>query len=232
MQTDRRIEFTGLAFQELLQRREIQFRVTRNLDIKAAVVERLNRTLRERIWRYFSHNNTNRYIDIVQKIVHAYNRTLHSGTHMRPIHVTLYNASTTSENLAKRAHYNYRRRVTLLPKFKVGNLVCISRTKNTFEKGYEKNFREEVFKIITVSTRQNLYTYVLEDLNEEIIDGFFYPEKLVLVGRERLAPDKCFKVERVIRTEGRGAKKRALVKWLGYPDESNSWVKASELEDI
>ena len=75
----------------------------------------------------------------------------------------------------------------------MGNLVRINRTKNIFEKGYERNFGEEVFKIISVSTRQNLYTYVLEDLNGEIIDGFFYPEELVLVGRERLAPDKRFK---------------------------------------
>ena len=104
---------------------------------------------------------------------------------MRPIDDILYNASTASENLARRAPYNYRRRATLLPKFKVGNLVRISRTKNTFEKGYEKNFSEEVFKIIS-----------------EIIDNFFYPEELVLVGRERLVPDKRFKVERVIRTEG------------------------------
>ena len=202
VQTDRGKEFTGSAFQELLRRKEIQFRVARNPDIKATVVERLNRTLRERIWRYFSHSDTKRYIDIVQKIVHAYNRTRHSGTRMRPIDGTLYNASTASENLAKRAHYNYRRRSTLLPKFKVSNLIHISRTKDTFEKGYEKNFCEEVFKIISVSTRQNLYTYVLEDLNGEIIDGFFYPEELVLVGRERLAPDQHFKVERVIRTEG------------------------------
>ena len=134
VQTDLK-EFTGSAFQELFRRREIQFRVARNPDIKAAVVERLNRTLRERTWRYFSHSNTKRYIDIVQKIVHAYNHTLHSGTRMRPIDVTLYNALTATENFANRAHYNYRKRATLLPKFKVGNLVRISRTKNTFEKG-------------------------------------------------------------------------------------------------
>ena len=163
-----------------------------------------------------------KYIDIVQKIVHAYNLTLHSGTRMRPIDVTLYNASNASENLANRAHYNYRRRATLLPKFKLGNLVRISRIKNTFEKGYEKNLSEEVFKITSVSTRQNFYTYVLEDLNGEMIDGFFYLEELVLVGRDRLAPVKRFKVERVILIEGRGAKKRALVKWFGYPDKFNS----------
>ena len=87
VQTDRGKEFTGSAFQELLRRREIQFRVARNPDIKAAVVERLNRTLRERIWHYFSHSNTKSYIDIVQKILHAYNRTLHSGTRMRYVGV-------------------------------------------------------------------------------------------------------------------------------------------------
>ena len=64
---------------------------------------------------------------------------------------------------------------------------------------------------------------MLEDLNGEIIDGFFYSEELVLVGLERLAPEKRFKVERIVRTEGRGAKKR---------DKFNSWVKASELEVI
>ena len=45
------------------------------------------------------------------------------------------------------------------------------------------NFSEEVFKIQRVSRRQNLYTYILEDLNGEIIDGFFYTEELVLASR-------------------------------------------------
>ena len=76
-----------------------------------------------------------------------------------------------------------------------------------------------MLKVTSVSTRQNLYTYVLEDLTGGIIDVSFYPEETVLFDRERLAPDKGFKVERVIRTEGRDSKKRALVKWLGYPDK-------------
>ena len=93
---------------------------------------------------------------------------------------------------------------------KTFSTVCrrrISRTKNTFEPGYEKNFSEEVFKIQRVSRRQNLYTYILEDMNGEIIDGFFYTEELVLVGRERIADNQKFKVEQVIRTRGRGTNK-------------------------
>ena len=55
-------------------------------------------------------------------------------------------------------------------------------------------------KITRVSYRQGLHTYNLQDLNDEIIDGFFYKEELVRICQERLASDKHFKMERVLRT--------------------------------
>ena len=101
---------------------------------------------------------------------------------------------------------SYRNRHRAIPhrKFDVGDHVRISPTKNTFERGYEKNFSEEIFKIIRVSQRQRLYTYVLTGLNEEIIDGFFYNEELVLVGKARLSDDKTFKIERIVRRSSSG----------------------------
>ena len=81
--------------------------MVRNPDIKAAVVERFNRTLKGRLWRYFTHKNTYRYIDILQKIVDAYNNSWHSGTKMAPAKVNLYNAAKTYQNLAQR--YNTTR---------------------------------------------------------------------------------------------------------------------------
>ena len=39
--------------QKFLKENDIRFRVTRNPDIKVAVVELFNRTLKERMWRYF-----------------------------------------------------------------------------------------------------------------------------------------------------------------------------------
>ena len=137
---------------------------------------------------------------MLKTIVYAYNHTLHSGTRMRPAAVNLYNAAHARENLAKRARSNYHRREQSRCKFAVGDLVRLSRTKNTFEKGYEKNFSEEIFKITRVSPRQGLYAYVLADLNGKIIDGFFYNEELVLVGQDRLSDDKSFKIERIVRT--------------------------------
>ena len=90
LETDKGKEFVGVAVQNILKNRGIHFRVARNPDIKAAVVERLNRTTKEGLWRYFTHRNTHRYIDVIQKIVAAYNNTVQSATGMKPAHVDFF----------------------------------------------------------------------------------------------------------------------------------------------
>lgn len=236
VQSDKGKEFTGAAFQALLKKYDVKFRTARNPDIKAAVVERLNRTLRERLWRYFTRKNTKRYLDIVQDLVYAYNHTVHSGTQMRPCDVTYYNVAKVRKNLEKRSNQqtsNKRRGKNLKPKYKVGDYVRISRTKNTFERGYTNNFSQEYFKIIKVSRRQGIYTYVIQDLNDEIIDGYFYDEELALVDKRRATDDQqVFEIDRVLDTKGRGKNKQVFVSWKGWPEKFNSWIKASELQNV
>jgi len=58
------------TFQSMLLRNNIHFYTSENDDIKAAVVERFNRTLKQRIYRYFTHANTCRYLDSIDDIVH------------------------------------------------------------------------------------------------------------------------------------------------------------------
>ncbi|CAD6239803.1 GSCOCG00012570001-RA-CDS, partial [Cotesia congregata] len=77
-------------------------KTARNPDVKAAVVERVNRTLKERMWRYFTHRKTYRYIDILQQLVEAYNHTKHSSIRMEPAAVTLSNAKEALMNIQKK----------------------------------------------------------------------------------------------------------------------------------
>jgi len=49
------------------------------------VVERWNRTIKERMFKYFTANNTRRYIDIVDRLVQNYNNTIHSSIKMTPV---------------------------------------------------------------------------------------------------------------------------------------------------
>ncbi|XP_031781359.1 uncharacterized protein LOC116416572 [Nasonia vitripennis] len=136
---------------------------------------------------------------------------------MVPAVVNIRNAVVARKNLEKRALS--QRKKSRAHIYSVGDHVRISRLKGTFDKGYEKNYSEEIFKITRVSRRQNLFTYELTDLEGEIIDGFCYLEELARVGDDRLSQNKEFKVERVIKSRGRGVKKQVFVKWLGYPDK-------------
>ncbi|KAL6433569.1 hypothetical protein ACFW04_006571 [Cataglyphis niger] len=102
LQTDKGKEFIARRVQNFLKEKNIRFRVTRNPDVKAAIVERFNRTLKEWMWRYFTHKNTRRYIDVLQDIVHAYNHTIHSTIKMQPAVVTLENARIARKNIKRR----------------------------------------------------------------------------------------------------------------------------------
>ena len=52
---------------------------------KSSVVERWIRTMKEKMWKYFTDNNTNTYIDILQDLVKDYNNTRHSSIKMTPV---------------------------------------------------------------------------------------------------------------------------------------------------
>ncbi len=52
---------------------------------KSSVVERWNRTMKEKMWKYVSANSTRKYIDILNGLVEQYNDTRHSSIKMTPI---------------------------------------------------------------------------------------------------------------------------------------------------
>ena len=65
LQTDKGTEFLNESFQKLLRDRSIRHYTSENDDIKAAVVERFNRTLKSVMWRYLTHTSKGRYIDVL-----------------------------------------------------------------------------------------------------------------------------------------------------------------------
>ena len=76
LQTDKGTEFLNRNFQSFLKEKNTHF-FTTNSELKASVVERFNRTLKTRMWKYFTAKNNRVYIDILQDIVHAYNNSYH-----------------------------------------------------------------------------------------------------------------------------------------------------------
>ena len=51
---------------------------------KSSVVERWIRTMKEKMWKYFSANSTNVYINVLPDLVREYNNNRHSSIKMAP----------------------------------------------------------------------------------------------------------------------------------------------------
>lgn len=104
-------------------------------------------------------------------------------------------------------------------KFKVNDLVRISKYREFFSKSYTPNWSNEIFKIVEVK-KTNPTTYILADSDGNKIKGGFYSEEINKVTH----PD-VYLVEKILRKRG----KNVFVKWLGLSNKHNSWISKSQL---
>ena len=221
LQSDSGKEYLNRDVRELLKANDIELWISDNDDVKASIVERFNRTLKTRMWKFFTAENTHRYIDILPRLVHAYNNTVHSSIKMKPSDVT-----KNDEHDIRRRLYSKNGSTLKRYKFKLKSLVRISKTKRTFKKGYLPNWSEEIF---TITSRENKGrpVYQIEDFNGEPVKGKFYEEELQEVDN----PSE-FRIESIVKTKQKGKQKLYLVKWLGYSSDFNSWVLEKDLRNV
>ena len=95
---------------------------------KSVVAERFIRTLKTKIYKYMTSISKNVYIDKLDDIVNEYNNTYHRTIKMKPVDVKDNTYIDSSKEVNDKN-----------PKFKVGDLVRISKYKNIFAKGYTPN---------------------------------------------------------------------------------------------
>ena len=159
--------------------------------------------------------NTHRWIDELNNVIFRYNNREHSTIKISPLQ------ALKKENFEKVYKILYKKYIPFGlddKSLKVGDYVRISRLKNTFEKGYDFNWREEVFKISEVRDTYPT-TYRLEDLMGEPIEGSFYKSELKLI---KYNPKDIFRVEKILKYNKN--KTKAFVKWMGYPSKFDSWI--------
>ena len=120
----------------------------------------------------------NMYSDKLDDIVNEYNNTYHRTIKNKPVDVK-DNAYTDSSKEANDKD----------PKFKVGNYTRTSKHKNIFAKVYTPNWSEEGFAIKEVENTVP-WTYVINDLKDEVIIETFYKKELQKTTQEILSYKK------------------------------------------
>jgi hypothetical protein len=189
---------------------------TQNLE-KSCISERWNKTIRENMFKYFTANNTRRYIDVLDDMVNKYNNRRHSSIKMTPVEAS----KKQNEKVVWMNLYGNEPVYQSKLKFAVGDRVRITKKKTIFDKGYTPRWTEEVFTISQVQYTDPP-TYKITDGNGEEIQGSFYEQELQKTNQE------IYRIEKVIRKRGN----KSLVKWLGYPETFNSWVDNNELINV
>lgn len=221
LQTDKGREFDNANVSRELRDAGVKRFTTENETIKASIVERFNRTLRERMHRYTTYADGERYIDALQPLVDSYNRTTHSSTGVPPSAVDSKNQEDVWFRL-----YESSPPARRAPRLRRGDHARISKARGAFERGYTPNWSEEVFVVDKVMTDVTPCVYALRDLAGEDIAGTFYEQELQLVDK----PD-TFRVAETLRERRRRGVKEYLVRWLGYPSSFNSWVSERDITD-
>ena len=218
LQTDAGTEFLNKEVQAFLKSKGVHHFVTTS-DKKAAVVERFNRTLKTRMWAYFTAEQTKEYIKNLDEFVNSYNNSYHRAIGMKPsevkksdqdkIWLRLYGSNGPSK--PKR-------------KVKADDKVRISKVKGVFEKGYMPNWSEEHFYVKKEEPRKRP-VYKLEDEDGMDIKGQFYKEEVQPISENR------YVVEKILRKRKSKGKEEFFVKWKGWPAKFNSWITEDDWVD-
>ena len=170
---------------------------------KSVVAERFIRTLKKKIFKHMTAVSKNVYFDVLDDIVNKYNNTIRRTIEMKPIDITFHSYGEYKEdsNVTK-------------PKFKVGDLVRISKYENSFAKEYTPNWSEDWFLLLVKLKTQ------LRDFNGEPITGSFYEKELQKPIQEK------FRIEKLLKRKG----DTLYFKWKRYDNSFNSWINKKDLE--
>ena len=226
IQTDKGTEFLNSLVKNMLRSRKIRL-FTTNSERKASVVERLNRTMKGIMFKYFTKENTRRYIDVMPNLVARYNNSYHRSIKMKPNEVHRGNEAEVWINLYEGRLHSHEKHDGKNKELNIGDIVRISIEKTVFQKRYDEIWTEEIF-IVTHRIQGNPITYKLKDQSNEAINGMFYSQEL-----QKVAEPETYRIEKVIRKK-KSADGSLLyyVKWKGYSEKFNSFVTEQDLKRV
>ncbi|KAL3084452.1 hypothetical protein niasHT_039247 [Heterodera trifolii] len=133
----------------------------------AGIAERAIRSIKERLYRYFTHRGAKCWTGVIQHIVTALNGSPNRALFgLRPNDINFGNAERVRRNQLERLDAGQQQRQSHAPD-------SLS--------GYLPRFTDELFTVAEVRTSRLPITYKLRDDDGELLTGWFYAQDLCLV---------------------------------------------------
>jgi hypothetical protein len=224
IRTDKGTEYSNSIVKETLANLNIKHFVTQN-ETKSNYSERAILSIKSRIMRYMRSRQTNKWVDVLNDITNGYNNAFHRSIGKAPAKFN----KTDEIIMIKKSIFSQLRipRTPVGYKFKVGDLVRVSKLRHAFHRYYSEHWTNEYFIIKSRSLKQYIPAYTLTDYGGEEIKGIFYEEEL-----QRIFVDEntTYNVEKILKRRKRSNGREVFVKWFGWPNKFSSWIPEKELK--
>ena len=220
--TDQGNEFESKEMKDYFKYdKEIDKQCSKDKSVKAGVAERMIRTIKQRLYRYFSERNTINWIDVITKILEAINRSVCRVTGMRPVDVNESNSNKLWKRLYTTKEWQKR------SKYRQGDAVRSALDTPVFRKGYLPTFTDEIFRVdrVVAGSHPPVH-YYLKDYKDEPIEGRFYAPELAKTREDK---DTTYRIEKVVseKQDKKSGERMLRVKFIGYPELY--WIRESDL---
>lgn len=175
LMVDKGTEFRGAFRRYITKDLGITLHISHAKVIKAPNVERFNRILKTRMWKYFTHEKTYRYIDVLQKLVNGCNERFSNPIQMQPSKVTHNN----EQEVWQRLYGDEQQSKVIKFKYNVGDRVRPVNPAKVFQKGYHTRFSNTVHVITERLPRKPPVYRIREEHTHKPAEGIYYHEELV-----------------------------------------------------
>ena len=236
VRSDKGSEFANRWVKNFMKEKDIYYYNTQN-ETKANYAERVIQTIKNMMYRYFTHNQTYRYIDVLIDLVFNYNNRSHKSLKNR----TPASVGEKEAKLWKTMYVDIYKPKLLVKKekegpskpsayrFKLNDFVRVSHLKQPFDRSYQQKWSEEIFIIRNRFRKDGIPKYQLKDWLNEEIKGAWYTVELQKVNKSR---DNLWKVDKVMKKRKKGGKKQVYISWMGWPKKFNQWIDEDRVEKI
>lgn len=232
IRTDRGMEFRSKEVNRYLKSQNIHHFYALNTEIKANYAERLIKTLKHKLFRYMMKHRTQRYIDVLQDIVHSYNHTVHRSLGKTPASITKVNEGESRlQQYLLRTVKSKKRSSKKKPskyKFKIGQTVRLSHVRSVFDREYSQKWTGELFKVKTRYRREGVPVYTLVDWDDEAVDGTVYEPEIQAVNVDESTE---YHIEKILKRRMQNKQRQVLVRWLHWPKKYDSWIPEADVRD-
>ncbi len=176
--TDRGLEFYNSKVQAVFTKYGINHYSTKTkTPWKASMAERVIRTLKSRLQKYFYKTKSKKWVDFLPDLIKNYNSTPHRTIGMAPDQVTVNNSDAIYKKQFKTVDFK------VAPRLEIGDKVRILEDKTLFEKGYTRNWSEKIYKVTRVIQKSGIVWYKVADLEGNVEPGIKYYWQLNLVSK-------------------------------------------------